>query len=179
MMGSSPRSQRCRPVGRRGAAESALFLLPVLGLMACSSIAAREPEPAVVRSLVAGTLIEVTIQDSHSWRRNPLGDALTATVTADVTNAGRWVVIPAGSTVGLRIAHWRRATSRRPADARITFEVFSVTVRRRWYPVRAMVEMTPVAVRPSGEVAAVASGTRIRFVLPEGFTAARRLGGIP
>jgi hypothetical protein len=132
----------------------------------------------VDRRLVAGTLIEVTIPNSHSWRRNPLGETLTATVTADVTNGARWVVIPAGSAVGLRVAHWRRATSSRQTDARITFEVFSVTVRRRWYPVRAIVEMTPVAVRPSGEVAAVASGTRIRFVLSEGFTAARRLGGM-
>jgi hypothetical protein len=152
----------------------------VLGLAACSSVAAKEPaRDDGIGTLVAGTLIEVTVQGSHSWRRSPLGEALTATVTADVTNAGRWVVIPAGSAVGLRVAHWRRATRTSQADARITFEVFSVTVRRRWYPVRAMVEMTPVAVRPSGEVAAVASGTRIRFVLSEMFTAARRPGGMP
>ena len=179
MMGSTPRSQRCRPVGRRGVAKSALFLLPVLGLMACTSVAAREPDVAVGRSLVAGTLIEVTIPDAHSWRRNPLGEVLTATVTDDVTNAGRWVVIPAGSAVGLRVARWRRATRTSQADARITFDVFSLTVRHRWYPVRAMAETTPLAVRPSGAVAAVASGTRIRFVLSDEFTAARRPGGIP
>lgn len=162
----------------------------VLGLMACSSVAAREPERdagngtpgdrAVDRTLVAGTLIEAQIEDSRSWRRNPLGETLTATVSADVTNARRSVVIPAGSPVGLRIAHWRPASNRNQADARITLEVLSVTVRRRRYPVRASVELTPVAVRQqSGEVAAVPPGTRILFVLSERFTAATQLGGIP
>jgi hypothetical protein len=179
MMSVRPGSWGCRPVGRRGAAESALFLLQVLGLMACSSVAAREPEGAVDRSLVAGTLIEATIEGSRSWRRNPLGETLVATVSADVTNARRRVVIPAGSAVGLRIVHWRPATSKSQADARITLEVFSVTVRRRWYPVRATVELTPVPVRqPSGEVAVVAAGMRVLFVLSEGFAVATQLGGI-
>jgi hypothetical protein len=184
MMSVKPGSWGCRPVRRRGAAESALFLLQAgmlgLGLVACSTVAAREPDRAADRTLVAGTLIEAQLEDSRSWRRNPLGETLTATVSADVTNALRWVVIPAGSPVGLRIAHWRPATNRNQADARITLDVLSVTVRRRLYPVRASVELTPVAVRqPSGEVVAVASGTRILFVLSEGFTAATRLGGHP
>ena len=153
----------------------------VLGLMACSSVAARElDDRAVDRTLVAGTLIEATIERPSSWRRNPLGETLAATVNADVTNARRSVVIPVGSPVGLRIAHWRPATSKSQADARITLEVFSVTVGRRWYPVRATVELTPVPVRqPSGEVVVVAARTRILFVLSEGFTAATPLGGIP
>ncbi len=190
MMGVKPGSWGCRPVGRRGAAESALFLLQVLGLMACSSVAAREPERdagtgklgdrALERTLIAGTLIEATIEGSRSWRRNPLGETLTAIVNTDVRNGEGWVVMPAGSPVRLRIAHWRRPATKSQADARITLEVLSVTVRRQRYPIRETVEMTPVPVRqPSGEVVVVAPGTRILFVLSEGFTAARRLGGIP
>jgi len=161
----------------------------VLGLVARASAAGREPERAGGRgglgeraldqTLVAGTLVEATIERSHSWRRNPLGETLTATVNADVRNAGSWVVIPAGSVVDLRIAHWKRATRASQADARITLEVLSITVRRRRY-MRAMAELTPVPVRlPSGEVVVVASGTRILFVLAERFTAAKGLGGIP
>jgi hypothetical protein len=160
------------------------------GLMACSSVAAREPERdagsgdlgdgVLQRTLVAGTLIEATIEDSRSWRRNPLGETLTASVNADVRTVGDWVVIPAGSLVGLRIAHWRRPTIKSEADARLTFAVVSVTVRRQQYPMRETVEMTPMAGRQSrGELVAVASGTRIWFVLSKGFTAARRSGGIP
>jgi len=170
--------------------RSVLTGMLMLGLMACSSVAAREPERdagndavgdgALQRTLVAGTLIEATIVDSRSWHRNPLGETLTAIVNADVRNAANWLVIPVGSPVGLRVAHWRRPVTRSQADARITLAVLSVTVHRQRYPMRETVEMTPMPVRqPSGAVVAVASGTRILFVLSGGFTAARRLGGIP
>lgn len=161
----------------------------VVGLVARASAIGREPERAggpgglgeraVDLTLVAGTLIEATIVGAHSWRRNPLGETLTAIVSADVRNARRWVVIPAGSVVELRIAHWRRATRMSQADARLTLEVLSITVRRPRY-IRAMVELTPVPVRqPSGELVVVAPGTRILFVLAERFTAAKQLGGVP
>src|SRR5690348_6048797 len=85
-----------------------------LALVACSTAAAREPEHRVAdrwpfgnraldRTLVVGTLIEATIESSLSWRRTKPGDTLTATVSADVRNAHRWVVIPAGCPVRLRI----------------------------------------------------------------------------
>src|ERR1041385_2838112 len=74
-----------------------------LGLGACSTAVAREPEHrsadrpfgdrAVDRTLVVGTLIEATIDSALSWRRAKPGDTLTATVSADVKNARRWVVI--------------------------------------------------------------------------------------
>jgi hypothetical protein len=146
----------------------------VLGIMACSSVAARElGDRAADRTLVVGTLIEAKIEDARSWRRNPLGETLTASVSGDVTNARRSVVIPAGSAVGLRIAHWRPATNPDHADARITLDVLSVTVGRRRYAMRATAELTPAAVRqPGGEVVAVAPGTRILFVLSQRFTAA-------
>jgi len=127
-----------------------------LGLMACAGAAAGEPERAnhwqlgnraLDRTLVVGTLIEATIHGS--------GEALTATVSTDVRNANRWVVIPAGCPVGLRIAGLG------------LLEVTSVTVWGQEYPVSATVEWTPVAVRP-------APGTRILFVLSEGLTVERR-----
>jgi len=161
-----------------------------LCLAACSSAVAREPQPrdadswppgnrALERTLVVGTLIVATIQESLSWRRNRPGDTLTATVSADVRNARRWVVIPAGSPVGLRIAHWGPATSPGHADARVTLEVFSVTVRRRLYPVYATVALTGLVVSSrSGEGAVVASGTRILFVLPEGLMVERRIAEV-
>jgi hypothetical protein len=148
-----------------------------LGVAACSSAAAREPEHraadrwplgnrALDRTLVAGTLIEVTIHRSLSWRRNKPGETLTATVSADVRNAHRWVVIPAGCPVGLRIAPWGPATNKSQADAKMLLDVTSVTVWGQVYPVSATVELTPVAVTP---------GTRILFVLPEGLTVERPL----
>jgi len=49
----------------------------VLGLMGCATVAAKVPERetggALDRTLVVGTLVEATIEDGRSWRRNPLG----------------------------------------------------------------------------------------------------------
>jgi hypothetical protein len=142
-----------------------------LGLGACSSAAAREldhgdahrrlfADRALDRTLVAGTLIQATIHSSL-LRRNTPGATLTAAVSADVTNAHRSVVIPAGCLVGLRVARRGPTTQ---------LDVTSVTVGGRVYPVSATIEVMPVA---------VSRGTRILFVLPEGFTAARRLGETP
>jgi len=134
----------------------------VLALTACSSVAAKEPEReaggALLRTLVVGTLVEATIEEGRSWRRNPLGETLIAMVNADVRNAYDRVVIPAGSAVALKVVRWR--------SPNLTFKVVSVTIARRLYPM--------------GEtVVVVGSGTWIAFVLSEGFTAGKPLGGIP
>jgi hypothetical protein len=150
----------------------------VLGLMACSSVAAREPgDRALDRTLVAGTLIEATIQDALSWRCNKPGATLTAIVSADVSNGRRWVVIPARSPVALRIAPAGRGpvTNKSQADVRIALDVTSVTVSGQAYPVSATVDLTLAAVRWASHDVVVAPGTQIRFVLPSGFTISRRL----
>jgi len=146
-----------------------------LGLAACSSAVAREPDRrdaelwpfgsrAVDRTLVAGTLIQATIHGSLSWRHKKPGETLTATVTADVRNAQRWIVVPAGCPVGLRIA-LLGPVAKSQADARLLVDVTSVTVWGQVYPVTATVALTPVA---------GAQETRILFVLSEGITVERR-----
>jgi hypothetical protein len=117
-------------------------------------------------------LIEATIPSSISGRRHTPGETLTATVSADVRNAQRWVVIPAGCPVGLRIAVWGPTTNQSQPDAPLLLDITSVTVWGQEYPVRATVEVMP---RPRREVGAVGPRTRILFVLPEGLTVERHL----
>jgi hypothetical protein len=142
-----------------------------LGLGACSSAAAQEPDRrdadrwplvdrALDRTLVAGTLIQATIHSSLLRRGTP-GAPLTAAVSADVTTAHRWVVVPAGCVAGLRIA-------RPGADDAARCHLRAGRGGR--YPLSAPIEVVPVA---------GARGTRILGVLPEGFTAARRPGATP
>jgi hypothetical protein len=143
-----------------------------LGVMACAGVAASEPERRPAdrqpsgsriwdRTLTAGTLIEATIC-------NTPGGPLTATVTADVRNGGRWVVIPAQSAVGLRIASAGPGAGKR----RIALDVTSVTVAGQVYPLSATIELAP-----GREAVVVAPGTRILFVLPDGLTLARQRAG--
>jgi len=146
-----------------------------LGLVACSGAVAGEPEHAdrwqlgnraLERTLVVGTLIQATLDSSLSWRRSKPGDALTATVSTDVRNAHRWIVIPAGCPVGLRIPLLGSDANKSQEAAKLLLDVTSVTVWGQTYPLTATVEVTRVAVVPPG--------TRILFVLPEGLTVERR-----
>lgn len=155
-----------------------------LGLAACVAAAAGEPalsnpdrrplgSPAVNRTLVVGTLIEATIHSPLPWGRNQPGETLTATVSADVRNAHRWVVIPAGSRVGLRIAP-RGPANQGQAYPRMVLDVTSLTVWGQIYPVSATVDVTPVAGGgASREVVGRAPRRRILFVLREGLTVER------
>jgi len=134
----------------------------VLGFTACTTAAgnepAREASTAMDRTLAVGTLVEATIENGPSWRGKPLGESLIAMVNADVLNADDRVVIPMGSPVGLKVVGWRPPS--------LTFKVLSITVARRLYPMRETVVV-------------VGSGTRIAFVLSEGFTARKPLGDMP
>jgi len=105
--------------------------LLVLGLLACSPAAANENAGTMHRTLVAGTLIQATTQGVLSSRRNRAGETLTALVSGDVEDALGQVVIPAGSTVALRIAR---------LDGTVALDVTSVTVRDQEYPVSSRVE---------------------------------------
>jgi hypothetical protein len=58
-------------------------------------------------------------------------------------------------------------------------DVTSVMVRGQEYPLNATMELEPAAGRRAAGDVVVAAGTRILFVLPEGFTAARRPGEMP
>jgi len=124
----------------------------VLGLVACSPASAKEEAASAARAvsnrpaqrtLVSGTLIEATIQDALSSRRNKAGETLRATVSADVKDGYGQVAIPAGSTVGLRIAQLEPATNKSQADGKIALEVTSVTVRGQMYQLSTKLNSVP------------------------------------
>jgi len=146
-----------------------------LGLAACSSAVALEVDRsdtalmpfgnrAVDRTLVAGTLVEATIHGPLSWRGHAPGESLRATASGDVRNARRWIVIPAESPIGLRVAPLGLPAGSQ-ADARLLVDVTSVTVWGQVYPVSATVALSR---------AAVEARTPILFVLSEGLTVERR-----
>jgi hypothetical protein len=124
----------------------------VLGLVACSAASGKEEAGSTARAvstrpaqrtLVSGTSIEARLQDSLSSRRNKAGETLRATVSADAKDAYGQVAIPAGSTVGLRIAQLEPATNKSQADGKIALEVTSVTVRGQTYQLSSKVNSVP------------------------------------
>jgi len=158
----------------------------VLGLAACSSASAKEEaaklaaagrvssQPAQ-RTLRSGTTIEARIQDSLSSRHNQAGETLRATVISDVKDANGGIAIPAGSTVGLRIAELQAATNKSQADGKITLVVTSVTVRGQTYQMSSTVNPVPHQLVgrgvTAGEVEKAAGGAVV------GAVAGRVIGG--
>jgi hypothetical protein len=126
------------------------------------------------QTLVAGTLILATTQDSLSSRRNRGGETLTALVSGDVEGAHGQVVIPAGSRVALRIAQLEPATNK-SRQGKIALDVTSLTVLGQEYAVssRSTVVGTKAAIRASRDVV-VPPGTAILFVLPQPLTVTTR-----
>lgn len=163
--------------------------LVVPGLLACTPVAANENPGAnrlfvqqtAQRTLVAGTLIQVTTQGFLSYRRNKAGQILTALVNGDVEDERGQVVIPAGSRVALRITQLTPATDPSRTGGRIALVVTSLTVRGQEYPLRIRAEphlLQGRSVTP-GDVENAGGGTEILFVLPQTLTVATPLGVRP
>jgi hypothetical protein len=144
-------------------------------LAAASAAASRVSSQPTQRTLRSGTTIEARIQDSLSSRHNQAGETLRATVSSDVKDANGGIAIPAGSTVGLRIAELQAATNKSQADGKITLVVTSMTVRGQTYQVSSTVN--PVLHQlvgrgvTTGEVEKAAGGAVI------GAVAGRVIGG--
>ena len=157
--------------------------LVLVGLAACSPASAKDEasKARVVsygpaqRTLVSGTRIEARLQDSISSRHNNAGETLRATVNADVKDANGGIAIPAGSSVGLRIAELQAATNKSQADGKITLVATSMTVRGQTYQVSSTVNPVPHQLVgrgvTAGEVEKAAGGAVI------GAVAGRVIGG--
>jgi hypothetical protein len=175
--------------------------LLTLCLLTCSPASANERPDAerllakqpTQRTLVAGTLIQGTTQDSLFSGRNQVGEILTALVAGDVKDATGQAVIPAGSRVALRIARLASATNKTLSDGQLALEVTSLTVQDREYPVSIRLESTRHGLQGHGVTArdmnrvgsgtmihwvsgdvVVPRGTLILFVLPQPLTVATR-----
>jgi hypothetical protein len=62
------------------------------------------PQPRVVTSTVPmGTSMSLTLNETLSTERNKVGDAFTATLQHNITDAGGNVIVPAGATVRGRL----------------------------------------------------------------------------
>jgi len=119
----------------------------MLGLAACAPAAGKEEVGGtVVRTrftLASGTLVDATIQDSLSSRRDHVGDVLRATVSADVKDAQGYIAIPAGSVLALRVVSLAPATNKSQTDGKLALTVSTVTVRGQVYEVNAPIASTP------------------------------------
>jgi len=155
----------------------------LMGLMACGqgqpqasgSNKAGGNAGVAIRTLASGTTIDVTMDRTITSRSNEAGEAVMTTVDADVVDGSGRVVIPAGSTVELRITEITPARNRSQADGRLTLQVTGVMVRGRRYPLEA--EVTSVAHTLKGRGVTVGEVEKVAVGAAVGAVAGRIIGG--
>jgi hypothetical protein len=149
----------------------------MLGLAACSSGAAREADTpgsaanarvVTQRTLPDGARIDATMRSQVSSRTDSAGETVEAVVSNDVTNRSGVVVIPAGTTVLLRIVALDPAQDQGDHDGRLALAPVAAVIDGTSYPVVA--SMAPVKFTlvgrglTSAEAARIGAGTAIGAV---------------
>lgn len=113
------------------------------------------------RSLAAGTSIAATTNAQISSGTNKVGDVVTASVTSDVKDATGRVVIPAGSTINLRVTQIKPSENKSDSTGTLALAVESVEMGGNSYPLDADVMVTGKLVSKgvqAGDVAKVGAG---------------------
>lgn len=122
-------------------------------------------DAAAGKSLASGTRVSATTQTTISSRTNKAGETLHAIVSRDVLDAGGRVMIPAGSSVTLRIAQLEPGSDAVRPEGRLSLVVSSVKINDETHPLNATLE--PVAHHFEGrhitkdEAARIGAGTAV------------------
>jgi hypothetical protein len=117
---------------------------------------------AAVRSLAAGTTIAATTTDEIRSNKNKVGDEVTASVTSDVRDAGGRVIIPAGSTVTLKITAIKESENKSDKTGTLTLMPSSISINGKSYPLAASIDQVESQLvdrgTNAGDVAKVGGG---------------------
>jgi hypothetical protein len=149
---------------------------------AATPAAAPAPTPLVV---AAGTAVTATMNDSISSRKNKVGDVVTARVAADVKDAQGRVVVPAGSTVSLKITAIHESENKGDKTGTLTLATQDISINGKTYALDASIDNVAreLAGRSTnaGDIAKVGAGTAIGAIVGRvigGSTKGAIIGGV-
>jgi len=149
---------------------------------AAAPAAAPAPTPLVVP---AGTAITATMNDSISSRQNKVGDVVTARVAADVKDAQGRVVVPAGSTISLKVTALHESENKSDKTGTLTLAAQDISINGRTYPLDASIDNVARELHGrstnAGDIAKVGAGTAIGAVVGRvigGSTKGAIIGGV-
>ncbi len=128
------------------------------------------PAPATTStsSLAAGATIRATTNAQISSRTNKVGEIITASVTSDVKDASGHVVIPAGSTVNLKITDIKPSENKSDSTGTLALAVESVEMGGHTYPLSGDMHVAGKLVGRStnvNDVAKVGAGAAVGAVV--------------
>ena len=151
--------------------------------VAAAPAPAPTPAPAPL-ALAAGVPIPAVLNDSIGTKTNKVGDVVQARVAADVTDDQGRVIVPAGSTVTLKITALQKSLNKGDTTGTLTLDPQDVTVGGKTYPVVASISRVPTVViggTNAGDVAKVGAGTAIGAIVGRvigGSTKGAVIGGV-
>jgi hypothetical protein len=96
------------------------------------------PKPKAPAELAAGTTFSATVPDTVSSRTTKSGAMMQATVGADVKASDGRVVIPAGSTVNIKLDQFQSASSKGGKET-FSASLVSVIIKGTSYPISGTV----------------------------------------
>jgi hypothetical protein len=121
--------------------------------------AAPKPKPAA--QLASGTTFSATVPDTVSSRTTKSGAMMQATVGADITASDGRVVIPAGSTVNIKLDQFQSA-SKKGGKETFSASLVSVVINGTSYPISGTVDHLDYTLKgrgiTGGTVAKVGAG---------------------
>jgi len=133
----------------------------------------------------AGTHITATLNDSISTRKNKVGDVVTARVASDVKDDNGSVVIPAGSTVSLKITALHESENKSDKTGTLTLATQDLSLNGRTYALDASIDNVARELvgrsTNAGDIAKVGAGTGIGAIVGRvigGSTKGAIIGGV-
>jgi hypothetical protein len=125
--------------------------------------------PAGPLALAAGTAITATMNDSISSRKNKVGDVVTARVSNDLTAPDGRVVVPAGSTIAIKISAIHESENKSDKTGTLTLAVQDINVNGKTYAIDATVDQVARELvgrkTNAGDIAKVGVGTGIGAIV--------------
>lgn len=160
---------------------------PAAPTSSASAAPAPAPAPAPAAAplvLAAGTSISAVLNDSIGTQKNKVGDVVTIRVVADMKDDQGRVVVPAGSTVSLKITALQKSLNKGDKTGTLTFASQDISIGGKTYPLDATIaDVTPQVIggTNAGDIAKVGAGTAIGAVVGRvigGSTKGAIIGGV-
>lgn len=142
------------------------------------------PAPAAA-SLAAGTSLTAATTAEIRSQKNKVGDTVTAKIATDVKDRSGRVVIPAGSTVALKVTAIKESENKSDTTGTLTLQPTSVSINGQSYPITASIKGVDSRLEGrktgAGDIAKVGGGAAAGAILGRvlgGSTKGAVIGGV-
>jgi hypothetical protein len=154
-----------------------------------TAAAPARPAPAApaptAASLAAGTSLTAATTAEIRSHTNKVGDTVSAKIAADVKDRSGRVVIPAGSTVALKVTAIKESENKSDTTGTLTLQPTSVSINGQSYPIAASIQRVDTRLEGrktnAGDIAKVGGGAAAGAILGRvlgGSTKGAVIGGV-